>query len=221
MTIKESILAAIKKKFPGVNLSKARLDAIAAKIETIVIDDETKIDAALDSYNDFNPLADIAKNDDIIRNLQAQAKKDPKPSDKKPGEEKPADEKVDVPADTPEWMKPFMKQMEVMGQTLSALQGEKTAETIKSKAEALLKDIPVKYWYKRALPTKPEDVEAFVEEVKTDYAEFAKGLTDEGLSILATATTPAGGGGAGGGKGGDTKQASKEELESVANNIMP
>jgi hypothetical protein len=62
--MKEKIIAAIKAKFPNVNLSKKRLEAIAAKIEAKVIDDETKIDAAITTYDEYNPLVDIAKHDD-------------------------------------------------------------------------------------------------------------------------------------------------------------
>ena len=71
--MKEKIIASIKAKFPAVNLSKARLDAIAAILEKKVTD-ESEIDAKLDEFNEYNPLADIAKQDDAMRNMQNKLK---------------------------------------------------------------------------------------------------------------------------------------------------
>ena len=39
-----------------------------------------------------------------------------------------------------------------------------------------LKDIPASYWGNMAIPEKVEDLEAFVEEVKTDYATITQDL---------------------------------------------
>lgn len=178
--MKEKILAAIKAKFPKVNLSKPRLNAIADRIEKTVIDDETKIDAALDAFNDFNPLAELAKQDDTMRDLQgklkiaALAKKD---------DESPKEEKVELPEDTPSWAKALLKQNETLSTTLAALQGKEVANTIKAKATELLKDIPVSYWGKRAIPEKVEDLDAFIEDVNTDYTTFTQDLTNKGLLL--------------------------------------
>lgn len=210
--MKEKILAAIKAKFPKVNLSKVRLNAIADKIITKVIDDETKIDAAIDEFNDFNPLAELAKQDDTIRNLEAKvkqaapAKPDDKPDDK-------PDEKVDLPDDTPAYVKKIMEKLDSVTGELAIIKGEKVANTIKDKATELLKEIPVSYWGKRAIPDKVEDLEAFVEEVKTDYTAFTQEITNKGLEIV-----PSPGGGDI--KPTDTKKASDKEIESVVNEIM-
>lgn len=178
--MKEKILAAIKAKFPKVNLSKARLNAIAAKIETKVIDDETKIDAAIDEYNDFNPLADIAKNDDKIRNLEAKVVT-PAPAKK---EENQVPAEIEVPDDVPPYMKAIIEQNKKISEQLAAIQGEKAKGTVRTEAEKLLKDIPVSYWGKRAIPEKAEDMEAFVEDVTNDYTAFKQELTNQGLSII-------------------------------------
>jgi len=185
--MKDKILAAIKAKFPKVNLSKTRLNAIAAKIETKVIDDETKIDAAIDEYNDFNPLSEIAKTDDKIRNLEA--KKDTSAPAKK---DEPATEDVELPDDTPAWAKALIASQKATADKLAALEGDKAKGTVRAEADKLLKDIPASYWGKRALPEKVEDLEAFVEEVKTDYTTFAQEMADKGLSIV-----PSPGGGSG------------------------
>ena len=118
--MKEKILAAIKAKFPNVNLSKKRLDAIAAKIEA-KITDENEIDAKLDEYNDYNPLADLAKEDDRVRNLEAKAKAaQPAPKDDTPADE--PDPLAD-PA-TPEWAKSLIKQNQELAKKVENWEGK-------------------------------------------------------------------------------------------------
>jgi hypothetical protein len=176
--MKEKIIAAIKAKFPTVNLSKKRLEAIAAKIEAKVIDDETKIDAAITTYDEYNPLVEIAKQDDTIRSLEAKTK----PPVKK-------DEPVVPPVpvitdDTPEWAKAMIEQNKLLAAGLATLQGEKVASTMRQKATEKLKDVPASYWSKRVIPEKEEDMEAFVADVQSDYTAFKKELTDAGISVL-------------------------------------
>lgn len=190
--MKEKIIAAIKAKFPTVNLSKKRLEAIAAKIEAKVIDDETKIDAAITTYDEYNPLVEIAKQDDAIRNLEGKLKTPPK-------KDEPGVPPVPVITDdTPEWAKAMIEQNKLLAAGLSALQGEKAQSTIRTKATALLsekgKEVPVSYWGKRPLPEKEEELEAFITEVQTDYTAFKQEMTDAGLSVLPTpksTSTPA------------------------------
>lgn len=206
--MKEKILAAIRAKFPKVNLSKKRLDAIAAKIETKVIDDETKIDAAIDDYNDFNPLADIAKQDDTIRNLEAKVKPAPqkKEDDSKPDPEAPKDE------DAPPWAKSLIESNKTLSEKLAAIEGEKTITTMKSKAGELLKDVPKSYWSEWSIPQKEDEIESFVIKVQTGYEAFTKDLSDKGILSMPIP---------GGGNGGQpTKQASQEQINNVVDKIM-
>ena len=177
--MKEKIIAAIKAKYTAINLSKPRLNAIAAKIEAKIIDDETKIDEALDTYNEYNPLADIAKADDKLRDYESKlkGKKDDVTTDDK--------KEVAPPDDAPEWAKALIEQNKTFAQSIAAMQGEKTQNSIKSKATEKLKDVPNSYWGKRALPEKDEDLDAFIQEVSTDYAQFKQEMTDQGLSVLA------------------------------------
>jgi hypothetical protein len=176
--MKEKIIAAIKAKFPTVNLSKKRLEAIAAKIEAKVIDDETKIDAAITTYDEYNPLVEIAKQDDTIRSMESKLK----PPVKK-------DEPIVPPVpvitdDTPEWAKAMIEQNKLLAAGLSALQGEKVATTMRQKAIEKLKDVPASYWGKRVIPEKEEEMDAFVADVQTDYTAFKKELTEAGISVL-------------------------------------
>lgn len=186
--MKEKILAAIRAKFPSVTLSKKRLDSIAAVIEGDVIDDETKIDAALTTYNKYNPVADMAKQDADLRGLNKKVGE--LESGKKTTTTTPETKTENVPVDedTPVWAKALIEQNKTLATDLAAIKGEKTASTIRAKVTEMLnekgKEVPASYWGKRSLPEKEEDMEAFATEVRTDYAAFAKEMTDKGLSVL-------------------------------------
>lgn len=178
--MKEKILAAIKVKFPAINLSKKRLDQIAAKIESKVIDDETKIDTALDQYNDFNPLADIAKQDDAHRTLEAKLKT----AAQNPPKEKDEPAETLIDADAPAWAKTLLESNKKLTESVQKLEGEKRQTTMKENIAGKLKDIPASYWNKRALPDSEEKLEDFITEVKSDYKTFAQELTDKGLAQI-------------------------------------
>lgn len=212
--MKDKILAAIKAKFPGVNLSKKRLEAIAAKIELKVIDDESKIDAALATYDEYNSLAELAKQDDALRNLEAHKKANP---GKKEDPIKPI-EVVEPPLDenTPAWVKLILEQNKKLSEGLAAIQGEKAQSTIRTKLTTLLsekgKEVPASYWGKRAIPEKEEELDAFVTDVQTDYSAFKKELTEQGLSVLSAPRAGQGASAAGGG----SKEVSPEIQKFVA-----
>lgn len=198
--MKEKILAAIKAKFPKVNLSKARLNAIAAKIETKVIDDETKIDAAIDEFNDFNPLAEIAKNDDKIRNLEAKNPPAPAKKDDTPGKEE--DQPGELPADMPEWAKALVKSNQSLQQTVATIAKKDAQTSISAKVQAAVgKDVPASYYKNWPLPEKEEDIETFVESIKTDYTAFQQEQNNAGLDGV----PPPGGGNGAATKPDDTK----------------
>jgi len=194
--MKEKIIAAFKVKYPGINLSKKRLDAIAAKIEAKVIDDETKIDAALAAMDEVYPFADIAKDDDKVRTLEAKLKTPAgeTPAQKAAREAAEAAAALETDKDTPAWAKALIEQNKTLAQDLAAIKGEKVANTIKGKATELLKEVPVSYWGKRAIPDTEEALQDFVTEVTADYATFKKEMTDQGLSVLSAPKTGTGGG---------------------------
>lgn len=176
--MRDKILAQLKLKFPGVNLSKARLDTIVDKLAT-KITDETQIEAKLDELNDIMPFADIARQDDRLRTLEANAKNakpQPKPDAENGGEGgEGSGGKND---DTPAWAKSLMQQVE-------SLKADKTQTGMRSRLAEKLKDVPASYYAKRALPEKDEDLEAFIEEVKTDYTAFKQELVNDGLAVQA------------------------------------
>lgn len=205
--MKEKIIAAIKAKFPAVNLSKKSLDAIAARIEPKVTE-ESQIDAQIDAFNDFNPIADIAKTDDTIADLRGKLKKAATPTEKiEPPIEPEATD------DTPAYVKTLMEGIKALTAEVSTLKSEKVQDTYASKAKADLKDVNPLIWKGRPIPQEEEAYTAFIAEVKADQAALDQQLTDKGLSHLVAAR-----GGVGGNPG--DQKASKEEVSEVLDNIM-
>ena len=178
--MKEKIIAAIKAKFPAVNLGKKRLDAIAAKLESKVTD-ESQIDAQIDAFNDFNSIADIAKNDDKVRDLEAKLKL------ATPEKKTDTVEEPEVSADTPAWAKALIESNKTLSSKLAQIEGEKSQQTIKQKIAEQLKgkdgkdSIPEALWNKRQLPQKDEEIEAFITDVKADHATIAQSYTNHQL----------------------------------------
>lgn len=219
--IKEKIIAAIKTRFPNVSFSKKRLEQVATVIAEDVIDDETKIDAAITTYNKYNNLTDLAKTDADIRGLN-----------KKVGEFESAKgssgKSETVPTDAgghtaagaaagaaagedeamPAWMKPFMSTVNQLTTAVTNMQKKESQATLTDQLKAdKLKDVPHSFWAKHALPEKEEDVDNFVSSVKTDFQQFC---SDTGFKPNATNTmkppvngakAAGSGGGASGGAG--------------------
>lgn len=150
MTLKEKIAARLKAKAAGVNLSQKRIDAIVLRAEKGLTDesDDTQIDTNLDAINDLTPFKDIAALDDHER---AKAKKlaDEKEAARLKAIEEGKTEDVELPADTPEWMKVFMKQQaetnKALSDKLAAIQGEKVVNTRRSQYEKTLEGTNDKY----------------------------------------------------------------------------
>lgn len=181
--------AAIKAKFPKLNLTKKRLDLIGDKLEPKVTTELT-LDALIDSFNEFQPIEDLAKLDDKVVTAEQKLKEAKNPPKK---DEEKVPEEVTTPADMPDWAKPLFEQNKKLSESLASMQKEKSQGTIRQTATEKLKDIPVSYWGKRAIPEKEEDLEAFVTEVTTDYGAFTKELTDQGIKVM---PKPVSGGGA-------------------------
>jgi hypothetical protein len=184
--MKDKILAAIKAKFPAVNLSKTRLNALAAIIEKKVIDDESKIDAALDDLNSFMPLTDLAKEDDRVRNLEAKLKTTATTKTKDDDESDPNKKTPETNDDPemPKWARAMMEQNKNLLEKVASIEKDKTRQTLQEKIGTQLKDVPKAIWSKRQMPEKEEDIENFVAEVRTDFEELVQQSTDNGLSLM-------------------------------------
>lgn len=168
---KEQIIAAIKAKFPKVNLSKKRLDAIAAKKVFEGVEEAADLDAKIVELDEIMDFADLAKQDDTQRNLAAKLKAvedQLNPEDKDKDKEKPKE--TPLPEGMPEWMKPFMEaqrvQAEQLGKILSREQTTTVAE--KLKADKRLEGVPAYVLKLAGVPTE-ENYETHVENIVAEY----------------------------------------------------
>lgn len=176
--MKDKIIARLKAKFSGVNLSKTRLDQIADKLAS-KITDENEIDGKLDELNDIMPFADIAKQDDRVRTLEAKIK-EPKKQDPPKPEDTPADPPEDVPA----WAKALIDQNKSLNEKLTSLEQGRTAEQNQARLRALLKEKKVDDKFlddplrKMAIASKTfkeeSEIEAFAEEIATAFQAAPK-----------------------------------------------
>lgn len=126
MSLKKEIIALLKTKFPGVQLSAARVEAIATKIDAkITTADE--IEAKLDEANELFPFADIAKQDDRIRSLEEEAKK------KKPADEKGDNPKKEEPKEdetpTEKMLREALDGIKSLTSEVASIKGEKVTNT--------------------------------------------------------------------------------------------
>jgi hypothetical protein len=165
MQMKDNIKARLKDKFSGVNLSQKRIDAIADRLAAKVTD-EAGIDEALDAMNEYYPFADMARDDDRLRTLEANQKKQ-EPT-------KPTD--PPKPDDTPEWAKALLAKVE-------NLEKSKQVETFHQKALAKLneKQIPESFTrlaLKNLNVNSDEELESFLGEIETNYTEFRQSTND-------------------------------------------
>ncbi|QDK80839.1 hypothetical protein EXU85_20390 [Spirosoma sp. KCTC 42546] len=208
--MKDQIIAKLKEKYPKINLSKARLDAIADKLK---VTEESEIEGKLEELNDIFPFAEIAKQDDRIRGL---GNKDQKPADDKKPDSKTETNDSDN-AEVPSWFKPFAETVPKLLTRLEAIENGKTVDTRKSQLEAKLKDATDAFKnttlkaFNRMQFKDDEEFNAYLEEVETDAAEFVQTEANNGLSQTRPPITP---------KGTTTKQASKEELDAVMPNLV-
>lgn len=176
--MKEKILAAIKAKFPKVNLSKQRLDELSAKIEAKCDQDETKIDVVIDEFNGFVSFEDIAKQDDQIRDLKSKVKPPAPPKTDPPTPTPPTEPADDDP------MKKLLSAIENLTSKVTTLEGEKAASSRQSKLKEKLPDVPETYWAEWVKPASDEEIDPFVEKVKTSWGAISKGMTEESLAAM-------------------------------------
>lgn len=216
---KAKVKERLKSKFPGVNLSQKRIDAIADKLKLPEDADDDAIDERLDELNDVFSFAEMARNDDRARTEEAERKKKeqqdnptPKPSNDDP---KPDPKSAD---DTPAWAKSLIESNKALQSRLEAIESGKVGDSRLAQLKEILKDANPKYaesvlkkFPKMKFDTD-EDFEAFKEEEAENVKEFIQAEANDGLSGIKTPVQ---------GKGGSTKkQASKEEVDAVLNSIF-
>lgn len=213
--MKLKIIAIFKTMFPTLNLSNKRLDLIASRIEAKIDSDETKINDELKTMDEYLSFSEIAKEDDRIRTLEARNKElltGKPPTDTTPK----ADDDQNANDDpTTVLLKKILKQNEELQVKITNIEQKETLGTIRGSLKTnSLKDIPESFWGKRIIPTKEEEVQAFVDEVTSDYTAFKQEHADKGLGIIGDVINGQVT------KTGPIKKASVEEVNSVVSSIM-
>lgn len=206
---KDKFKERFKAKFPKVNLTATRLDSILDKLDAKT-DNEDDIDSQLDALNELMPFADIAKQDDRIRDLEAKTKTPKKP-------EATPENKDDESGDENPLVKSLMEKLNGIEQQLSAINGEKITGSRKEKLSEKLKDAPESYKNKilkdfgRMKFESDEEFEEYLTESENDLAAFVQEQSNSGLGKdrpFANSSK------------GANQEASKEEIEAIVDNIM-
>ncbi|MEX6691252.1 hypothetical protein QTN47_27330 [Danxiaibacter flavus] len=180
--MKQKLLAQLIVKYPGV--SRIFLGLYADKLSAKVTE-ESQIQGVIDELENLpisipDLAAEFQKEGDR-RVTEAQKKA----AEKKPGEGgKTEEDKTDPKTDDTATL------LKTLLQEVQTLKADKAKTSMQTKAAEKLKDIPARFYDKRALPEKDEDLEAFVQEVNDDYNAFRQEMVDKGLAIN---TPPAGG----------------------------
>jgi hypothetical protein len=214
--MKEKILAKLLIKYAG--LSKTFLGQLAEKLSASVTAEDqiegklTELDSLPISVQDL--ATEFQKEGDrrVTEAQKAWAKANPTPPapGKTEGDPNPP---PPVPDDTPAWAKALVESNKTLLEKVGNLEKEKQANSIIETLTTKLEGVPEKFWKKRVLPEKTEDIDAFVTDAKADFESITQTKVEDDLSKI---PKPAGGNG----KGKDTKAASKEELDAVVPNII-
>lgn len=212
MNIKNTIKALLQSKFGGVQLSQARIDAIAGRLEGKVTTEEELLQR-METLNEALPFADIAKEDDRVRSLEAaaKAKGDEKQEEKKPEEKKPTGE--DIPA----WAQAIIDGNKTVNEKLAALEGNKVIGDRKSLILAKLKDADEAYSSKvlrdfgRMSFADDAAFEEYLGEVESDYTGHVQTTAESQLGKDAPFK--------GIGKDGKVTEATQAEVDQVIGEI--
>lgn len=208
MNKRQKIAGRLKVLFPKANLSKVRIDAIAAKLESKVSDDadDTAIDEVINQANDFMDFEAIAKEDDRVRQLEANQKKDDGGTDPDPNPNPATLPKND---DEPEWAKKLAQRLDNIEKGEVNKSKANTVADLFSKSE-ILKGLPESQkqsWLKR-VNLESEDLAAEVAALETEYTDLRQSIVDSAELAGGTFTKTNGGG-----------SVSDEQLNAVMSNL--
>lgn len=203
------VLTAINKKFEGKSLTKTFKENLAKKW-AFKIDNETEIDSYIDDREDV--ILEASTEADR-RATEAVKKNTPQQVVKNEGQDQ-TESKDDFPADTPEWAKAIINQNKTLEAKINGFETQQTQKSLteRFKTHPELKAVP-ELMFKGRIPTKEEDFDAYVQELKNDYTAFA---TENKLSLLGK-DTPNNFGGKN--TNGEPKKATKEEIAKLFPNV--
>ncbi len=220
MDIKKAIRALLQSDFGGVQLSAARVDELAKRLDGKV-ENEDQVKEKLSVFNDLLPFSDIAKEDDRQRSLNSELEKLKKGAGK-------SEEKVEGGAgeggssgagteDVPAWAKAIIEGNKAVTEKLAALEGQKVVNDRKSLIQAKLKDADEAYSAKvvrdfgRMSFADDAAFEEYLADVEADYASHVQATAESKLGNDAPF--------AGLDKGGRVKEASQAEIDALFGDI--
>jgi hypothetical protein len=190
--MKDKVKARLRALFPGVNLSKTRLDKIADSVVS-KITTEDEIDDKLNDFNDFMPFSDIAKGDDRQRAIDAKKQADDDAEAERlrlAGKDKEDDQDEEVP----KWAKGLVSKITSLESQLAGEKGKSTINDLKAAAKA--KGIPEGLAAKYVIG-EDYNQETALAALETEWTEFKQlavsGEVKDGKVILGDTTsgTPA------------------------------
>lgn len=225
--MKDKLIARLRALFPGVNLSKSRIDGICNpdKLKITEETEETEIDQKLKDLNDIMDFAAVAKNDDRLRTLEAKEKKNPPADPKDPAEPKNQDPSPSDPPANPAKPEDLAK---IVADAVAAAVTPLTTEINNMKAgkakesrlqvlegklkdaNPIVKELLLDRFNDKTFDTD-EAFEAFLTEVDTKVSETHQKLADQGLQNSGRPIQPNSGTG--------DKLASEKELDAAMSNL--
>lgn len=187
MALIKQIKARLKVLYPGVNLSNKRIEAIAAKIDAKVTE-EDEIDDALSTYDEYNPFAQMAKDDDRERLKLKKESETSKTPEQIAAENEAEGKDTLVDSEMPAWAKALVTSTQALAKGLESIQGEKVANTRKQQYEAKLEGVPAKVkakalkdFGKMKFDTE-EEFNEWLTETETDIEDLVQEESNNGLS---------------------------------------
>lgn len=176
--------------FKAQNLTNKRLDEYSARLhrQNPDVKDEVEHDKLIDVLNELVSFEDIAKADDRVQTLEARLKNKPAPIQPAPtntgGDTEEQEDDEPEEGDTTKPAKPRRERVpqwaKELREEVRSLKVEKVQNTIRDKIRERLKDedgkvkVPEKFWTKRPLPEREEDIETFITEAESDWADLYK-----------------------------------------------
>lgn len=225
MSLKIKIAARLKVKSAGVNLSQKRIDAIITRAEKGLTDesDDAAIDANLDIINELTPFKEIGALDDHERAKEAKAKTDKEKADKEAAEKAAKGEEVELPTDTPEWMKVYMKQQaeqtKALQEQIASFGKEKVTSTRREQYAKALEGTSDVF---KTKALKDFDRMNFKDD--SDFTDYLADATEDAKGFIQEdANSGLGGDRPGGGKGGNADAKAKPsdaEVSALADSIL-
>jgi len=209
---KDKVAAALGVKYRGKSISKTLVNDLATDWAEKIEDE-----AGIDEYiNNHDTMINVFIKEADRRATTAAEKARKEASDAAAGRQTDDQNQGEetIPTDAPDWFKQFAtaqaQQTKVLTDKLAAFEGATQAKTIQERftKEAKAKGVP-DAWIKRSLPGTEADYDTALNDIVTDYTQFA---TENKLKMIG-GDAP-GGNGSGGGNS-SVVTASKEEIAEV------